>query len=98
MRTNFKDIDFPENTLSLTSKQETSNGWDLSWDYSDLVSGYEIGMAMPEKGRIARNLLKPKVRGHFYSTIRGPVCRSPSLADPPAEHKAARLAFTSGSS
>jgi hypothetical protein len=49
MHTNFKDIDFPENTLSPTSKRETTSGWDLSWDYNNLVSGYEIGMVMPEK-------------------------------------------------
>ena len=49
MHTNFKDIDFPENTLSPTTKQQNTNGWDLTWDYRNLVSGYEIGMAMPEK-------------------------------------------------
>jgi inner membrane protein involved in colicin E2 resistance len=49
MYTNFKNIDFPENTISPTAKQETGNGWDLSWSYKNLVSGYEIGMAMPEK-------------------------------------------------
>ncbi len=49
MHTNFKDIDFPENTISPTSKEETGDGWDLTWGYKDLVSGYEIGMAMPEK-------------------------------------------------
>ena len=49
MRTNFKDIDFPENTISPTAKQEAGNGWDLAWSYKNFVSGYEIGMAMPEK-------------------------------------------------
>ena len=49
MHTNFKDIDFPENTISPTAKRETANGWDLTWSYKNLVSGYEIGMAMPEK-------------------------------------------------
>jgi inner membrane protein involved in colicin E2 resistance len=49
MHTNFRDIDFPENTLSPTTKQETANGWDLTWNYKNLVSGFEIGMAMPEK-------------------------------------------------
>src|SRR5215213_7061628 len=33
MRTNFKDIDFPDNTLSPSEKHETSNGWDLNWSY-----------------------------------------------------------------
>ena len=49
MKTNFKDIDFPDNTLSPSFKQETANGWDLSWGYKNLVSGYQIAMVMPEK-------------------------------------------------
>jgi inner membrane protein involved in colicin E2 resistance len=49
MKTNFKDIDFPENTLSPSAKHETANGWDLTWSYKNLVSGYQIAMAMPEK-------------------------------------------------
>jgi Inner membrane protein CreD len=49
MSTNFKDIDFPANTLSPSDKHETAGGWNLDWDYQDLLSGYQIGMAMPEK-------------------------------------------------
>jgi inner membrane protein involved in colicin E2 resistance len=49
MTTNFKDIDFPDNTLSPTEKHETANGWDLDWNYKNLVSGYQIAMTMPEK-------------------------------------------------
>jgi inner membrane protein involved in colicin E2 resistance len=49
MITNFKDIDFPENTLSPTEKSETANGWNLVWNYKNLVSGYQIAMTMPEK-------------------------------------------------
>ncbi len=49
MRTNFKDIDFADDTLSPTSKQWTSTGWDLTWHYSDLISGFQMGMTMPEK-------------------------------------------------
>jgi inner membrane protein involved in colicin E2 resistance len=49
MRTNFKDIDFPENTLSPSRKRETNNGWDLDWSYTNLLSGYQIAMVMPEK-------------------------------------------------
>src|SRR5258706_12311741 len=49
MKTNFKDIDFPENTLSPTEKSETSNGWNLNWTYKNLVSRYQIAMTMPEK-------------------------------------------------
>jgi inner membrane protein involved in colicin E2 resistance len=49
MKTNFKDIDFPDNTLSPTQKQAVANGWDLAWTYNNLVSGYQIAMAMPQK-------------------------------------------------
>ena len=49
MRTNFKDIDFPENTMSPTTKTESNSGWDLTWSYKNLVAGYEIGMTMPAK-------------------------------------------------
>jgi inner membrane protein involved in colicin E2 resistance len=49
MTTNFKDIDFPDNTLSPTQKIETANGWTLDWNYQNLVSGYQIAMTMPEK-------------------------------------------------
>ena len=49
MRTNFKDIDFPDNTLSPSEKTETPNGWDLNWSYRSLLSGYQIAMVMPEK-------------------------------------------------
>ncbi len=49
MTTNFKDIDFPDNTLSPSQKEETADGWNLAWTYSNLVSGYQIAMVMPEK-------------------------------------------------
>ena len=49
MTTNFKDIDFPDNTLSPSDKAQTGNGWRLTWSYKNLLSGYQIAMAMPEK-------------------------------------------------
>ena len=49
MTTNFKEIDFPDNTLSPTQKTETASGWNLDWNYKNLVSGYQIAMTMPEK-------------------------------------------------
>jgi len=49
MTTDFKQIDFPENTLSPTAKQATDKGWDLTWAYNNLVSGFRIGMPMPQK-------------------------------------------------
>ena len=49
MKTNFKDIDFPDNTLSPSEKTESASGWDLNWTYKSLLSGYQIAMVMPEK-------------------------------------------------
>lgn len=49
MKTNFKDIDFPDNTISPTEKHQTATGWDLNWSYKNLLSGYQIAMVMPEK-------------------------------------------------
>jgi len=47
--TNFKEIDFPENTLSPPEKRQTAAGWDLAWNYKNLISGFQIGVTMPEK-------------------------------------------------
>jgi inner membrane protein involved in colicin E2 resistance len=49
MKTNFAEIDFPENTLSPSVKKQTAQGWELSWNYKNLVSGFTIAMVMPEK-------------------------------------------------
>jgi inner membrane protein involved in colicin E2 resistance len=49
MQTNFRDIDFADDTLSPTGKRLTDNGWELNWNYADLISGFQIGMTMPEK-------------------------------------------------
>jgi hypothetical protein len=49
MATNFKAIDFPENGLSPSEKHETPQGWELAWNYKNLVTGNDIGMVMPEK-------------------------------------------------
>jgi inner membrane protein involved in colicin E2 resistance len=49
MKTNFKDIDFPQDTLSPSEKREIPGGWELQWNYKNLLSGFSIGMAMPEK-------------------------------------------------
>jgi hypothetical protein len=49
MQTNFREIDFADDTLSPTAKLLIPGGWELSWQYSNLVSGFQIGMTMPEK-------------------------------------------------
>lgn len=49
MTTNFKAINFPNDTLSPTEKREMTDGWELIWAYKNLLSGFEIGMELPEK-------------------------------------------------
>jgi inner membrane protein involved in colicin E2 resistance len=49
VKTDFKEIDFPGSTLSPSEKRETGDGWELEWNYKNLVSGFQIGVAMPEK-------------------------------------------------
>ncbi|HAD82012.1 MAG: hypothetical protein A2509_07730 [Candidatus Edwardsbacteria bacterium RIFOXYD12_FULL_50_11] len=57
MTTDFGRIDFPENAISPTAKHALSNiggtkkggGWELIWQYTNLISGIQIGMDMPKK-------------------------------------------------
>jgi inner membrane protein involved in colicin E2 resistance len=49
MNTDFRDIDFPDNTLSPTEKREAGTGWQLNWTFKNLLSGYRIAMTMPAK-------------------------------------------------
>lgn len=49
MTTDFRDIDFPQQTLSPTRKQAAGSGWKLAWSYESLISGFRIGMEMPQK-------------------------------------------------
>ena len=47
VKTDFSGVDFLENTLAPSEEHRTANGWDLAWKYKTLVSGYNIGIAMP---------------------------------------------------
>ncbi len=49
MQTDFKEVDFPDNTLSPTEKHPIPSGWELVWRYKNLLSGFDVGMKMPEK-------------------------------------------------
>lgn len=49
MTTDFRDIDFPSQTLSPTAQRQTGSGWELTWKYTNLISGFQIGMLMPQK-------------------------------------------------
>lgn len=47
--TDFDAIDFPEGSMSPTDKKRSGNGWQLTWRYKNLLTGYDIGLKMPEK-------------------------------------------------
>lgn len=49
LRTDFSGFDFPDNSLSPTVKRQAGNGWELQWDYQNLISGFDIALQMPEK-------------------------------------------------
>lgn len=49
MHTNFRDFDILENALSPTKETLEGPGWDLDWKYDNLLSGYRIGIELPQK-------------------------------------------------
>jgi inner membrane protein involved in colicin E2 resistance len=49
MTTDFEKIDFSENSVSPTNKVKLDKGWQLNWQYDDLISGIQISLAMPQK-------------------------------------------------
>ncbi len=49
VKTDFSGFDFPDNSLSPTEKRRTANGWELEWNYQNLVSGFDIAVKMPQK-------------------------------------------------
>jgi inner membrane protein involved in colicin E2 resistance len=49
MSTDFDGFDFPQNGISPTSKEPAGKGWALRWDYRNLLSGVQIGIALPQR-------------------------------------------------
>ncbi len=49
LQTDFDEIDFPQGSISPTHKEAGSNGWKLTWQYSNLLTGAKIGMITPQK-------------------------------------------------
>lgn len=47
--TDFSEYDFPQQTISASSKTRTKNGWELGWTFNNLVSDFDIGVQMPTK-------------------------------------------------
>ena len=49
MNSDFRSIDFPVGTASPTDRSEAEGGgWDLLWDYPDVIGAQAIGMDMPK--------------------------------------------------
>lgn len=49
MTTNFDAIDFPVGSMSPTGKEKTGGGYELEWRFGKLITGLNIGLAMPEE-------------------------------------------------
>jgi len=47
--TDFRRFDFTERSLSPTHKEMTGDGWALTWQFSNLISGFSAGVEMPEE-------------------------------------------------
>src|SRR5690606_11489311 len=74
MRTDFDDVDFPQGTLSPSSRVDAGSGQELAWTFSRIVTGAGIGMAMPQRvqpGELAAALAfsAPISLGFFFVVI-----------------------------
>ena len=73
--TDFDGYDHPANTLSPNvQKERKGRGWQLTWDYKDLISGNGIGIEMPQKinpGPMAARIsfFAPVSLGFFFFLI-----------------------------
>lgn len=59
MTTDFKKVDFVVPGRSPSAKEETDDGWKLTWAYTRAVAGFGMGMVMPTRvqpGELATSL------------------------------------------
>ncbi|MEZ5358447.1 MAG: inner membrane CreD family protein [Candidatus Zixiibacteriota bacterium] len=49
LNTDFDGFDFPERGISPVAKKKTADGWELRWEYTNLISDIQIGLEMPQK-------------------------------------------------
>ncbi|MDE3090217.1 MAG: inner membrane CreD family protein [Chloroflexota bacterium] len=49
VNTDFRDFDFPAQTVSSSEKTPTAQGWALQWNFDSLVAGFQIGVEMPKR-------------------------------------------------
>lgn len=47
--TNFSDYDFPAGSISPSTKTQSGSGWQLVWQFNNLVSDFDIAVEMPHK-------------------------------------------------
>ncbi len=47
--TDFDDINFPGQTISASTKTKTDRGWQLEWQFTNLVSDFAVGVEMPQR-------------------------------------------------
>ena len=48
MRTDFAEVDFPVGTGSPGRRSQVGEGWQMVWNYPDVIGAQPIGMAMPK--------------------------------------------------
>ncbi len=49
VNTDFDLYNFPEQSISASEKSQTPDGWELVWQFENLVSDFDIGIEMPTK-------------------------------------------------
>ncbi len=49
LKTDFDTYDFPGQTISASTKTKTSQGWELEWQFENLISDFDLGIEMPNK-------------------------------------------------
>ena len=47
VNTDFDEYDFPSHTISASNKLKTPEGWELEWQFTNLVSDFDVGVEMP---------------------------------------------------
>jgi len=70
MHTDFSEIDYPTGTLSPSARKREGKGYQLLWNFSQIVTGNGIGMIMPSRiqpGELAAELsLSAPISLFFY--------------------------------
>ena len=59
MKTDFETIDFPTQSMSPSTKEQTDDGWMLVWQFNQVVTGHRVGMLTPKRlqpGELASSL------------------------------------------